>query len=161
MPLQSNISLAEPDDFDLAAGFRFGVEIGDEKVAWFTECNGLSVERSVVTHEEGGVNTHVHQLPDRIKYTNVTLKRGIAVDEGAEKLWKWFQAGLYDGKVGRQNISIILYSRDGTKAKRWNLREAYPNKWTGPSFKADSNEVAIETLEIVHHGLEMTGWTNT
>jgi phage tail-like protein len=30
------------------------------------------------------------------------------------------------------------------------LREAWPSKWTGPSFNATSNEVAIETLEIVH-----------
>lgn len=145
------------DKIDPIAVYKFGLEIEGIITGWFTECSGLSIEREVFKWEEGGLNEYEHQLPGRTKYSNITLKRGVAGDE----LWNWFQKGLYDGKVGRQNISIILYSRDGTKAKRWNLREAYPNKWTGPSFKADSNEVAIETLEIVHHGLEMTGWTNT
>lgn len=137
--------------------FKFGLEIEGIISGWFTECSGLSMEREVLEHKEGGLNEYVHKLPGRNKYSNITLKRGVADDE----LWDWYQKGLHDGKVERHNISIILYNDDRTKAKRWNLREAYPVKWTGPNFKVDSNEVAIESLEIVHHGLEMTGWTNT
>ncbi len=136
---------------------RFAVDIGGTIVAWFTECNGLSVQRETTAHQEGGVNDYVHQLPGGLKFTNVTLKRGVSDDE---TLWKWFQEGLYDGKVKRQSVSIILFSTDRKKVKRWNLREAYPSKWTGPDLKTDGNGVAIETLELVHHGFEMTGWTD-
>jgi phage tail-like protein len=141
---------------DPIAGLRFGVEIEGIIKGWFTECGGLTVERKTEPHKEGGVNDYVHQLPGQIEYTHITLKRGVADDA----LWNWFQKGLYDGKVERRNVSIILYNGDRTKAKRWNLRKAYPVKWTGPDLKADSNQVAIETLEIVHHGMEMTGWTD-
>jgi len=141
---------------DPIAGLRFGVEIEGIIKGWFTACGGLTVERKTEPHKEGGVNDYVHQLPGRIEYTHITLKRGVADDA----LWDWFQKGLYDGKVERRNVSIILYNGDRTKAKRWNLRKAYPVKWTGPDLKADSNQVAIETLEIVHHGMEMTGWTD-
>ena len=44
--------------------------------------------------------------------------------------------------------------RAGTEKLRWNFREGWPTKWTGPSFNATGNEVAIETLEIAHEGLE-------
>ena len=137
------------------AGFRFGIEVGGKTVAWFTECSGLTVERTVLPYEEGGTNDYVHQLPDRIKYTNISLKRGIA----DQTLWDWFNEGLYDGKVKRQAVSILLYNADRSKVMRWDLTNAYPVKWTGPSFKADDNNVAIENLDLVHHGMKMTSWT--
>jgi len=155
MPSPSSISLASEGSLSPVAGFRLGVEIGGETVAWFTECGGLSVGRTVFPYEEGGINTHVHQLPDRIKYTAVTLKRGIA--DGT--LWDWFQEGLYDGKVRRENVSILLYSTDRAKVKRWNLARAYPTQWTGPDLRTGDNNVAIETLRIVHEGMTVTDWT--
>ncbi|PPT10210.1 hypothetical protein CKA32_006878 [Geitlerinema sp. FC II] len=36
---------------------------------------------------------------------------------------------------------------------RWNFREGWPTKWTGTTFNATGNEVALETLEIAHEGL--------
>jgi phage tail-like protein len=140
---------------DPTSAFKFGVEIDGLIKGWFTECSGLRIEREVVSHEEGGVNDHVHKLPGRVKQSDITLKRGVAESE----LWAWFQEGLYDGKVKRRNVSIILYNSDRTRAKRWNLRAAYPIEWSGPDLKADNNQVAIETLKLVHQGLDMTGWT--
>ena len=150
-----NVQPAVLADFRPVAEFRFSVELGNTFVAWFTECSGLSVERTVVPYEEGGVNTYVHQLPDRIKYTSVTLKRGIADDV----LWAWFQEGLYDGKVRRENVSILLFNTDRSKTRRWNLVRAYPTKWTGPDLRSGDNGVAVETLQIVHEGMTMTDWT--
>jgi phage tail-like protein len=36
-------------------------------------------------------------------------------------------------------------------------RASWPKKYTGPEFKAKSNEVAIETLELGQEGLEVDG----
>ncbi len=140
---------------DPIAKFRFGVEIKGIVQGWFTECSGLTVQREVIEHKEGGLNDYVHKLPGRVSYSNITLKRGIA----GNQLWRWFRRGLYDGRVQRRNVSIILYSGNRKKAKRWNLTDAYPIKWTGPDFKTEGAEVAVETLELVHHGMEITGWT--
>ena len=132
------------DPADLIAKFRFGVEIQGVVVGWFTECSELSLEREVTPYKEGGVNDYVHQLPNRVSYSGITLKRGLADNV----LWDWFQKGLYDGKVELHNISIVLYGGDRAETKRWNLVDAYPVKWTGPELKGDSDDLAIETLEI-------------
>lgn len=147
---------APTESVNPVTNIRFAIEIGGEIVAWFTECSGLSVQRETESHEEGGTNHYVHQLPSRIKYSNITLKRGISDQD--ETLWDWFQKGLYDAKVDRKNVSVLLFSPDRTKAKRWNLENAYPVKWGGPDFNTGGQAVAIETLEFVHHGMQMSGW---
>ena len=137
------------------AGFSFAIQVGSEIKGWFTECSGLTVEREVKAQQEGGVNDFVHQLPGRLKHTNVTLKHGLAGNE----LWDWFQKGMYDGKVERRPVSIILYNADRKQKRTWDLRAAYPVKWTGPTFNSANNDVAVESLELVHHGLTMNDWT--
>jgi phage tail-like protein len=139
---------------DPVVKFRFSVKIKDAVVGWFTDCSGLTVERETLPQSEGGINDYVHQLPGRVKQSRVTLKRGLADNA----LWDWFEKGLYDGKVERNNITIILYNSDRTKKKQWDLENAYPVKWTGPDFQSDSNQATIESLEIVHHGLTMRDW---
>jgi phage tail-like protein len=136
--------------------YKFAIEIQGVISGWFSECSGLSMSRDVFPQKEGGVNDFIHQLPGRNKYNNITFKRGVADDE----FWDWYQKGLYDGKVEYQNISIMLFNDDRSKIKRWDLERAYPIKWTGPDFKSDSNQVAIESMEIVHHGMTLTKWTD-
>jgi len=135
-------------------GFGFSVEVGGNVQGWFTECSGLSIEREVKAHPEGGVNDYEHQLPGRVKQSKVTLKHGLAGNE----LWEWFQKGLYDGKVERRNLTIRLYNSDLSEAKAWNLIDAFPAKWTGPGFNSANNDITFETLEVVHHGLKMIDW---
>jgi phage tail-like protein len=138
----------ERPDLEPTPGFRFAIEIKGVVTGWFTECGGLSVERTVYPYQEGGLNAYVHQLPDRIKRTNITLKRGIA----DEALWKWFagerDVGLYEGQVASHDVTIVLYNVDRTEAKRWNLPNAYPVRWTGPGLTAGDSLVAVETLEL-------------
>ncbi len=136
---------------DPVAGFRFVVKVDGLTQAMFMECNGLGAERKVDPVPQGGVNDYVYQLPGPISYPHVTLKRGIA-DEG---LWQWFCKGLYDCKIERHDVQIILYNPDLTVMRQWTLSQAFPAKWTGPDLKTDSNQVAVETLELVHHGLSI------
>jgi len=136
--------MARTEPADPIAKFRFGVEIQGVVAGWFTECSELTLEREVTPYKEGGVNDYEHQLPGHVTYSGITLKRGMADNV----LWGWFQKGLYDGQVELHNVSIILYDWDRAETKRWNLVDAYPVKWTGPDLEADSDAIAIETLEI-------------
>ena len=61
-----------------------------------------------------------------------------------------------DGKVERKNGSIVLLDDSGEEKVRWNFRDGWPTKWTAPTFNATGTEVAIETLEIAHEGMERT-----
>lgn len=138
---------------DWAPAFKFWVELQGIVVARFTECSGLNIERDAsTTVEEGGVNNYVHVLPGRVKYSNVTLKYGVT---DSNELWEWFQKGIYDGKVERKNFSILLRNSAGDVVRRWDVIDAFPVKWQGPQLNTSSNEVAIETLEVAHHGLQL------
>ena len=129
---------------DPVPGFRFALDIKGVTVGWFTECSSITVERETTPHPEGGVNSYVHRLPGRVKRFNLTLKHGLADNA----LWNWLRSGLYDGKVDRSNVTVILYNSDLTEAKRWDLMEAYPVKWSVTDFKTAANESILETLEL-------------
>ena len=98
------------------------------------------------SYREGTDANHVRKLTGLNKFAPITLKRGIT---DSKTLWEWRET-VIGGKTTRKNVSIVLFNEAQEEKLRWNLREAWPSKWTGPSFNATSNEVAIETLEIVH-----------
>ena len=58
----------------------------------------------------------------------------------------------------RKNGSIVLLGRDGNEVARWNFVRAWPTKWTGPNLDAGGSEASIETLELVHEGIEVHKW---
>jgi phage tail-like protein len=132
--------------------FKFWVEIKGIVEAEFKECSGLRLERRVEEVEEGGVNDHVHILPGRNKYANIVLKYGVT---HSNEIWDWYQVGLYDGKVERKDFSILLRGVDGQVVKAWSVAKGFPVKWEGPALNVETSQVAIETLEIAHHGLTL------
>jgi phage tail-like protein len=134
---------------DPLASAKFGIEIKGIQTAEFDEASGLEAEVEILEYQEGGNNQFTHKLPGRVKFPSVTLKRGVTV---SNELWDWFVMGTY-GKIERRNMSIVLYDQKGTTVRRWNLTNAYPKKWAGPSFKASDNSISIETLEFVHEGM--------
>jgi phage tail-like protein len=88
----------------------------------------------------------VRKLTGLNKYSAITLKRGVT---DSDELWRWRKAAI-DGRTERKNGSIILLDESGVEKIRWNFTNAWPSKWTGPSFNATSTAVAVETLEITH-----------
>jgi phage tail-like protein len=127
----------------------FSVEIGQIQHAMFSEFSGLQAEVEVLSYEEGGCNDFVHKLPGRTKFSNITLKRGVAY---TDELWLWFMQ-VMNGAVMRKNVSVVLYNAAHKEVKRWNFVRAYPVKWSGPAFKASENAISIETLELAHEGM--------
>ena len=130
--------------------YRFRVEIDGLERAGFRECSGLDFTHDPVEYREGPDPLTARKLPGLIKYSNISLKWGLSDDK---ELWDWRKEAM-DGTVKRKNGSIVLLDDANGEKMRWNFREGWPSKWTGPSFNATGNEVAIETLEIAHEGLE-------
>jgi phage tail-like protein len=132
---------------------RFLVEIDSVVVANFQECSGLTIEVEVQEYTEGGFNEGVHKLPGRIKYTNIKLTKGFTDDP----LFANWLPKVEGGKitVERKNLSIILFTLSGETAKRWEVSDAYPIKWTGPDLKAGSMEILLESVELVHTGIRV------
>ncbi|MBE9593547.1 MAG: phage tail protein [Proteobacteria bacterium] len=130
--------------------FRFLVEIQGLIVGGFSEVSGLQAETEIEEIREGGVNDYVHKLPKITKYPNITLKRGIT---DSDVLWNWHQ-DVVNGIIKRKSGFIILLDGEGNEKWRWYFEDAYPVKWLGPDLKADSNTVAVETLELAHNGIK-------
>jgi phage tail-like protein len=132
----------------------FGVEFQGAVSGAFRECTGLGSENEVVEYKAAGPKGEfvIQKVPGRLKWTNITLKRGIT---DSMDLWKWRKL-VEQGKVteARKNGSITMYSADGKEMARWNFVNAWPSKLVGPSTNATNNEVAIEELEITHEGYE-------
>lgn len=131
-------------------GYNFKIEIDGITRAGFRECSGLDTSQDPIDYREGIEGLTVRKLPGLNKYSNISLKWGITDDT---ELWDWRKKAM-DGTVERKNGSIVLMDDTQTEVMRWNFREGWPTKWTGPSLNATGSEVAIETLEIVHEGLE-------
>jgi phage tail-like protein len=93
------------------------------------------------------------KLPGLTKYPNIVLKRGLTRDLS---LWQWRKT-VVDGATERRNGTIVLLAEDRTPVLRWRFRNGWPCKWEGPSLNAKSRDIAIETLEIAHEGLELEG----
>jgi phage tail-like protein len=143
-------------------GYNFLVEIDGITRAGFRECSGLDSAQDPIEYREGNEKfLTVRKLTGLVKYSNISLKYGITDDQ---ELWQW-RTDAVDGKVGvgnvdRKNVSIVLLDDLGEEKMRWNCREAWPTKWTGASFNATANEVAIETLEIAHEGVTLDKTNN-
>lgn len=130
--------------------FRFLLEIEGLIRGGFSEVSGLQVETEIEDYQEGGVNDFVHKLLKGTKCPNLVLKKGIT---DSDILWNWHQ-DIAIGKIEPKNVFLVVLDYKNQETLQWEFKEAYPVKWTGPEFKADGNNVAIETLELVHRGMQ-------
>ena len=142
--------MAPPQRDDPYKAFNFIVEIDGIARAGFSEVSGLESETAVIEYRVGGERNAVRKLPGLTKYANIVLRRGVTQDA---ELSNWRKT-VEDGQVDRRNGSIILRDDDGTDVVRWNFFNGWISKWQGPALHASKNEVAIETIEIAHEGLE-------
>jgi phage tail-like protein len=138
---------------DPLVSFHFKLEVQDKVVGFFQEVSGVGSETEVIEHKviKDGVEMVV-QVPGRLKWENVVLKRGITSNMDA---WKW-RKEVEDGKVSaaRANGSIVMFDQGLKEVARWNFEKAWPSKITGPSIKSDANEIGVEELTLVHEYIE-------
>src|SRR3954470_3664613 len=132
------------------AAFHFTVEIDGVTTAGFNEVSGLDAETDVIDYRTGERDTIVTKLPGLKKHPAIVLKRGFT---NTDELWRW-RKSVMDGQTQRQSGTIVLHNEARRPALRWNFREGWPSKLQGPALNAKNNEVAIESMEIQHEGLE-------
>jgi phage tail-like protein len=142
------------DREDPLTAFSFGLEISGKLSGMFTNCSGIGSETEVIDHKvvDGSGRTVVQKIPGRLKWNDVSLKRGVT---SAKDIWDWRQK-IVDGKVGeaRTNCSIIAYSEEFKELARWNFVNAWPSKVTGPEMDSGSTNYMVEEVTIVHEGME-------
>jgi len=134
----------------------FGIEFMGQVKGAFRECTGLGSENEVVEYKASGEKGEfvIQKVPGRMKWNNVTLKRGITKDMD---LWKW-RALVERGEIdkARTHGTITMFNQEGTAIAKWEFLLAWPSKLTGPAANATNNEVGIEEMEITHEGYKRT-----
>ena len=132
--------------------FQFSVRIGDME-AFFQEVTGLSAEAQQIEYRKG--NSKVFstvKMPGIQKFGNITLKKGIFKD--AKGFWELHKV-VTSNVAERKTITISLLDETNSVAMSWTLTNAFPSKITSTYLKADGNEVAVETMELEHEGLNL------
>lgn len=129
---------------------RFQVVISGIAIGDFTEVTGLTSSTDVVEYREGTDNASARKLPGRVRYENIVLKRGMTSDM---ELYNW-HLKILNGEVDRRQFSVILLDASGSELARWNFKNAWPCRYGAPVLNAQTNEIAIETLELAHEGME-------
>jgi len=138
---------------DPFGSMRFEVEVKPWVSGSFRECTGLGSETELIETKEsmpGGFTEYI-KCPGALKWDNITLKRGITY---SMELWQW-RGKVEEGKVddARANGSIKMYDSQNSCVARWNFENGWPQKVSGPTFNATSNEIGVEELVIVHEGV--------
>ena len=135
---------------DPFAAFRFSVVFDDLPECGFSDCSGLQVELESQEYIEGGLNTHTWKFPTRAKQSNVTLKRGVI----NRMLWDWLR-DIATGNMKYRSGTITVFDLEGrAPVMKFQIEKAFPVKWTGPELSATQNNLAMETLELAHQGME-------
>ena len=137
--------------------FHFELEWGGTRLG-FTEVTGLDFETEVIEYREGNLPTYNKtKQPGLTKYTDVTLKRGIILND-MEYFEQWEKTAMFQEikEKYRRTVTIKLLNEEHKAIIVWTLLKAWPSKIQSTDLKADGNEVAIETLTFVHEGLTMS-----
>src|ERR1043165_8624011 len=121
------------DRKDPFGGYNFAVELDGITRMGFKQASGLDSSTSATKYREGTDATLAsRQLPGMLSFSPITLQRGITADHA---LWDW-RSSVAAGKIVRRTISIILRDDAGNEKIRWNVKNCWPQKWSGPALDA-------------------------
>ena len=135
--------------------FFFEVDLGSElKSVAFQEVSGMDKEVQIIEYRHSNSKLFsTIKMPGIAKYGNITMKRGIFVNDNS--FWLWMDE-IKMNVIKRRTVLIKLLDEAGGVTMVWTLNNAWPTKISGTDLKSDGNEVAVDTLEIAHEQLIVT-----
>ena len=135
--------------------FRFEVDLGTNmKGIAFQEVSGLDEDNQVIEYRKTNSPLFsTEKMPAITKYRNITLKRGVFVND--DSFWKWHQEMMMN-TIKRRTVLIKLLDEAGAVTMQWELQNAWPTKITSTDLKSDGKEVSIDSIEIAHEQITIT-----
>lgn len=130
---------------DPIGNYNFSISIGSVIAGNFKEMSGLSVSRAVNDYREGHEATlQPRKIPGLRSLSNVTLKRGFIEEQ---ELWSWCEMNRHE-KNFKQDVDLVVFNDQFDEIARWTLKNAWPTRWSAPSFDATSTGLAMEEIEL-------------
>jgi phage tail-like protein len=145
---------ASDKEAPVAVSFKLKIG-GTESAGAFKEATGFDSESEVSELKRSLPNgrTEVVRAAGHTKWSDIELKRGVDQDKS---LWNWRKlviAGKLD--AARKDCTITMLDYEGQPVVTYSIINAWPKKYTGVGLKADSNEVAVESITLCHEGFEV------
>lgn len=132
--------------------FHFTVQWGGARVG-FSEVTGLTQENQAIEYRDGSFPEYSSiKMPGLRKFTNIVMKRGVI--KADNDYFKWVSE-IKLNTIERRDLVISLLNEKHEPVMTWKVHNAFPVKLEGPQLKANGNEVAIESIEVAHEGLEV------
>lgn len=140
--------------------YNYKVEIGSETVA-FSEVSGLSISYETTTYKESlsedfnRPGPNILYMPAQSTPASITLKKGVVRSSSVATFYNWIQQ-IAINQIDKQDIYIRLLDENGEAVISWKVVNAFPTKLDAPTFDANSNDVAIESMELMGDSIEIT-----
>ncbi len=138
--------------------YNYRVEIGGESIS-FSEVSGLSISYDTTTYLESkttepGSGPNLMNMPGQLKAVNISLKKGYVLARSMKVLYNWINS-MQINQIEKKDIKVRLCDEAGKPLVSWTVLNAFPIKLDAPTFSASSNDVAIESMELMADGLTL------
>ncbi|UII24671.1 phage tail protein [Fulvivirga maritima] len=132
--------------------YNYRVDIDNTSIS-FSEVSGLELSFSQITYKEsyatsGKSGPNVMIMPGQKQPTTISLKKGFVKGVSIKALYDWIN-GIELNRVDKKDITVHLLDETGSTVVSWKCIDAFPTKLTAPTFDAKSDEVAVESMELV------------
>jgi phage tail-like protein len=138
--------------------YNYRVEIGGIAIG-FSEVSGLSIRRETTTYKEsptsgGAPGPIVRRMPAQVTNPTITMKRGVVRKQSVAALYSWISTTQIN-QIDKRDIYVRLCDEKGEAVISWKVLNAFPTKLDAPSFNANSNDSAIESMELVGDSIQI------
>lgn len=132
--------------------YNYRVEIAGVAIG-FSDVSGLSIARETTTYKEspiagGAPGPVVMHMPAQLTPPMITLKKGLVRKASVAALYQWVSATQIN-QTDKKDIYVRLCDEQGNAVISWKVQNAFPKKLDAPSFSANSNDAAIESMELM------------
>ena len=136
--------------------YNYRVEIGGDTIA-FSEVSGLDIAYETTTYKEsptaaGAPGPRVMHMPAQATPATVTLTKGVVRGQSVPALFAWISS-VQINQVEKKDIFVRLCDETGAAVISWKVINAFPTKLTAPTFSANSNDAAIESMVLMADGV--------
>ncbi|MGK7908809.1 MAG: phage tail protein [Synechococcus sp.] len=111
----------------------------------FQEVSGLTVSTEFESWEEGGENRFSHQLPKKLQFGELVLKRGKFLGSG---VLHWARQAMENFEYKPTNLMISLLNNDHIPLYNWYVVNAVPKRLEISGFNSMNNEIVVETFAL-------------
>jgi len=128
----------------------------------FASVSGMSIRLGHATYYQspgdGQTSVEVMTVPTRQDTSNpITFTRGVVNADSTSilYLYSWISS-IKANVVDKRDITVNLCDETGTPVISWKIVNAFPIRLDAPTFNANSNEAAIECLQVVADNIVMS-----